>query len=383
MKPGVCNHRAFDGGSVESSTTRMERHPDHQALQDALRTLDGMAFYAGEKHDVHLRLAEHKGCIYLDLTNDAWEAVEISKKGWRVVPAPPVKFRRAKGMLPLPHPVSGGNLAKLRTFINIESDNDSALFLGALVGDFQPRGPYPITAFYGEQGSAKSTNARVRRAIVDPNKAALRSQPREEQDLAIAANNAWHITLDNLSFLPAWLSDALCRLATGGGFATRELYTNTDEQLFDSMRPVMLNGIEELTVRGDMLDRCILLYLPTIPAKRRRAEKEFWNEFEKARPRLLGALLNAVSTALRNLPTIRLANLPRMADFATWVVAAEPALGIPPGSFLKAYNENRVCRRRFGDRGVICGRAASYARGATGCHPKALGRHSDRTSGQA
>lgn len=39
----------------------------------------------------------------------------------------------------------------------------------------------------------------------------------------IAANNSWCLAYDDLSHVPPWLSDALCRLSTGGGFATREL----------------------------------------------------------------------------------------------------------------------------------------------------------------
>jgi len=317
------------------------KSPGSQALQDALGVLEGKALYDGDEHEVHLRLAEYKGCIYLDLANSEWEAVEISDNGWRVVPRPPVKFRRARGMLPLPHPTKGGVLADLRPFVNMNK-SDWPLFVGALIGDLQPRGPFPITVFHGEQGSAKSTAARVRRSLIDPNKAALRSQPREERDLAIAASNSWYVTLDNLSWIPPWLSDSLCRVATGGGFATRELYSDSDEAIFDFKRPAILNGIEELATRGDLLDRSLLFYLPCIPKKKRRTEKEFWAKFDKAHPKLLGALLKAASTALRNLPKVKLEELPRMADFATWVVAAEPALGIPRGSFLKAYNENRA-----------------------------------------
>lgn len=317
------------------------KSPGSQALQDALGVLEGKALYDGEEHEVHLRLAEHNGCIYLDLANSEWEAVKVSKGGWCVVPEPPVKFRRARGMLRLPHPEKGGTLAALQPFVNIDKC-DWPLFVGALVGDLQPRGPYPITVLHGEQGSAKSTAARVRRSLIDPNKAALRSQPREERDLAIAANNSWFVMLDNISFIPQWLSDALCRLATGGGFATRELYTDTDEAIFDFKRPAILNGIEELATRGDLLDRSVLFYLPWIPKKKRRTEEKFWAAFNEAHPKLLGSLLDATSTALCNLPNVKLAELPRMADFATWVVAAEPALGIPPGSFMKAYNENRA-----------------------------------------
>jgi hypothetical protein len=148
--------------------------------------------------------------------------------------------------------------------------------------------------------------------------------------------------LDNLSDLAPWLSDCLCRLATGGGFSTRELYSDSDETIFVAQRPAMLNGIDAVISRPDLLDRAIIIDLPRISEDRRRPRREFWSAFEAARPRILGALLTAVSTALRRVGEVRLQALPRMADFATWAHAAEPALGLKSGEFLAAYGGNRA-----------------------------------------
>ncbi len=149
------------------------------------------------------------------------------------------------------------------------------------------------------------------------------------------------VVLDNLSQVKQWLSDALCRLATGGGFATRQLYYDTDEIIFDAQRPIILNGIEELATRSDLLDRSILVTLEPIAAERRRTEKSLWENFDRQHPLLLGALLDAVSTGLRRLSEVRLTELPRMADFAQWAVACEPGLPIEPGTFLQRYTANR------------------------------------------
>ena len=157
----------------------------------------------------------------------------------------------------------------------------------------------------------------------------------------IAASNGWVISFDNLSRIPHWLSDALCRLATGGGFSTRELYTDSEEVLFDAQRPSILNGIEELASRGDLLDRALILYLPSIPEQKREPESKFWSDFEAARPTLLGALLDVVSGALARLPNIELPKKPRLADFAVWVTAAEPLLGWSEGAFMDAYVQNQ------------------------------------------
>ena len=45
--------------------------------------------------------------------------------------------------------------------------------------------------------------------------------------------------------------------------------------------------------------------------------------------------------ALRNLPTTKLPKHPRLVDFALWVTAAEPALGLKNGEFMEAYTANR------------------------------------------
>lgn len=164
--------------------------------------------------------------------------------------------------------------------------------------------------------------------------------PREDRDLFIAASNGHVLAFDNVSGLPAWISDTLCRLATGGGFAVRQLYTDQDEVLFDAARPVILNGIEDIVTRPDLADRAVFLTLEAIPEDRRRPEAELWAAFDAERPRILGVLLDAVAEGLRRLPETKLPKLPRMADFALWASACEAALW-PTGTFWSAYCGNR------------------------------------------
>jgi hypothetical protein len=310
------------------------------ALSAAINLIEAKALFEGETHPVHVRVAECDGNIYLDLCNAAWQVVEITAEGWQVIDESPVRFRRSRGMLALPAPQPGGSVDELRSFLNVDDDT-WRLVVAWLVAMLRPRGPYPALALFAEQGSGKSTTGRLLRELVDPNAAPLRAEPHDGRDLMIAANNSWCLAYDNLSHVPPWLSDALCRLSTGGGFATRELYTDQDEVIFDSQRPVLLTSIEEVATRSDLLDRCLIVWLPAIPEENRRPEAELYAAFEQARPRILGALLDAVVTALRQLPTIKLPTLPRMADFALWVTAAETALGWDHGTFLAAYQGNR------------------------------------------
>jgi hypothetical protein len=315
--------------------------PNGQAVRDAIMVLDGKARYEGKEQEVFVRVAENAGQLYLDLGDPDWRAVEIGPNGWRVIGRPPVRFRRPPGMAALPVPMAGGKAAsELKRFLNVDG-KDLVLVLAWLVASIRPRGPYPILYFIGEQGSAKSTTQKVLRRLIDPYKAELRTAPRDERDLQIAANNSHVIAIDNLSRLEPWLSDSLCRLATGGGLATRELYSDGEEVIFDAQRPILMNGIEEVATRGDFLERAILISLPSISERERRDEKTFWRAFHEAQPWILGGLLNAVSAALKLEKSIRLTCKPRMADFYIWSVAAETALGFEDGMFERAYERNR------------------------------------------
>jgi hypothetical protein len=277
--------------------------------------------------------------IYLDLCDDAWRCIEITADGWRIIQDPPVKFRRSKSMLPLPEPVTGGSLNELRPLINCHQDESWILTLAWLVGSLHPKGPYPVLILQGEQGTAKSTMSRLLRGIIDPNLAPIRCIPKEDEDILIAAHNSWVICFDNLSGIPDRLSDIFCRLATGGGFSKRELYTNNEESITEATRPQILNGIDDVAHRGDLRNRALILNLDPIPDTARREERVIMAEFEAARPRILGALLSAVSVALKNHKPEAgpPEGVPRMADFANWVIAAEAGLEMPKDTFIQTY----------------------------------------------
>jgi len=311
-----------------------------EAVAAVVNLLEAKALFEGDEHLVHVRVAEHAGNVFLDLCSTEWQVVQITPLGWNVVDDPPVRFRRSRGMLALPAPEPGGTVDQLRGFLNLD-DKAWQLVISWLVATLRPRGPYPILALFAEQGSGKSTIGRLLRELIDPNAAPLRAEPNNGRDLMIAANNSWCLAYDNLSHVPPWLSDALCRLSTGGGFATRELYTDQDEVIFDFQRPLLLTSIEEVASRSDLLDRCLIIWLPAIPEDRRRSEAELFEAFRKVRPQILGALLDAVAIALHRLPSIKLPGLPRMADFALWATAAETAFCWPSGTFVAAYQGNR------------------------------------------
>lgn len=309
------------------------------AISDALRIIETMAQSSGRTREVHTRLAlGQNGAVYVDLLDDDWRAIKITPEKWTVVKHPAVRFVRRPGMLPLPEPIRGGSLEELRHFVNA-TDDGFILIVAWLIGAYCPWGPYAILDLQGEQGSAKTTTAEILRRLIDPNVAALRVMPNNLRDLAISARNSWLLTYDNVSHLKPDLSDALCRLSTGAAFVTRALYTDDEEVFFSACRPILMNGIEELGTRPDLLDRTILVSLPTIDDENRRESRSIWQEFEEMAPRLLGAVLDAVVLALAGYKEQEGLLLERMADFAAWTTAASEAFG-GPEALQRAIKEN-------------------------------------------
>jgi hypothetical protein len=174
-----------------------------EAFQAALNVRDAKAHYDGPERTVFVRVGGEEDRLYLDLVDEAWRAVEIDSQGWRIVDQPPVRFRRSAGMQPILAPVSGGSMDVLRTFLNVGSDAEFVLVVAWILAVLRDRGPYPILALSGEQGSAKSTFSAILRKLADPNKAPLRALPREDRDLFIAAGNAHILAFDNVSGTPA------------------------------------------------------------------------------------------------------------------------------------------------------------------------------------
>jgi len=314
--------------------------PSSEAMTSGVATIDAIAARKGKCRNVFLRVAELDGKLYVDLCDSKWRAIEVGADGWRIVNEPRVLFRRKSGMLPLPTPAPEGSIDLLRPFLNLRNDDDFVLIVSYLLAALSPRSPYPVLAVAGAHGGAKSTLVELLRLLIDPNTTALRTLPREDRELFIQARNSHLQAFDNLSSLPSWISDALCRIADGSGYSVRSLFTDDDEVLFGGARPIVLNGIEDFVVRPDLADRTIAVTLEEVDEDRRRSKHELLQDFEGAQPLILGALLDAMVHGLRRLPGLRLGRLPRLADFATWATACETAC-FHDGAFMDAFTRNR------------------------------------------
>jgi hypothetical protein len=318
-----------------------DRAPTETSLKVVLATLRGQAQFEGETCEAYTRIAKTETGYWLDLCNDAWQCVQITATGWAVVAGDGAPlFTRSASMRPLPVPERGGTLDALWPLVNIPKD-DRLMVVAWMLECLRADTPHVVLELVGEQGSAKSSTQRMLRRLIDPNQADLRAAPKTVEDVWIAARNSHMVSMENLSHLNLQYQDALCVLATGGGYSARTLYTNAEETILELRKPIVLNGISVIVTAQDLLDRCLHIDLPTIHSRELAGDMEA--RFEAAQPKLLGALLDLFVKVLAMLPSVSIApeQRPRMADFAALGEAVFRVQGKPADAFLSRYKDMR------------------------------------------
>jgi hypothetical protein len=288
--------------------------PPSQALANAMVVLEGYAMQQTPQ-PLHLRVAGHGGRVYIDTADAANRVIEIGGGTWDFVSdAIPVMFRRTRQTAPMPDPVRGGKLSKLWEYIRIEKADRPILVATLVSALIQPDVPHVILAFITEHGSAKSFSTRCLVSLLDPVVAPLQMPPKDGEGWVTTANGSYVVALDNLSTISDWLSDALCRAATGDGHTKRALYTDTDLTVLKFRHIIILNGIDLGGLREDLTDR--LAPVDLTPITDRKDEAQLAAMWEQDRPAILGGLLDLAAKVHAKLPGYTAGQLPRMADFA-------------------------------------------------------------------
>ncbi|MBT2748287.1 MULTISPECIES: hypothetical protein [unclassified Lysobacter] len=311
-------------------------------LKAALATLAAAGLHEGEQVEVHLRAARGDDGYYIDLCDAKWRVVYVCATGWDLLDHAPILFTRTSAMRPLPEPDPnhGGlsDLARLWEHVNVRPEQQ-VLVLTWLLDCLRADTPFPVLELIGEQGSAKSTTQSVLRSLIDPNKVLLRGRPKTVEDIFVAAANNWMVSYENLSGLTPEQQDTLCTLATGGGFAARQLFTNGEEHVLETKRPAVLNGIAVVATRPDLIDRVVHIDMPVIDSAARKDDAQAKAAWDRDRARVFAGLLDLFGLVLERLPTIRLKHKQRMADFERLGEAVSRALGHPAGRFQSQYAE--------------------------------------------
>jgi hypothetical protein len=334
------NSIGFGEWLARMAHTELGKAPSTETLKTVKNTLRGRARFDGCEQKVFRRIGKDERGYWIDLCNDAWQAICVTSTGWRVEQKPSVRFTRTKAMRPLPIPLLGGSYDYLWTFLNIPAE-DQILLLAWILESYRCDTPYPVMELTGEQGSAKSSTQTLIRSLIDPNQVMLRGRPKAVEDIYVSAKNNHLLSFENLSNISNDISDALCTVATGGGTAGRTLYTNDEETILEAHNPVVINGIGAVVLRQDLLDRTISICLPTI--EQRRTEKDLSESIDRYLPSIFGGILTLFSESLAELHAVQIEaeQLPRMADFAKLGEAMAAALGFEAGIWLAKYHDHR------------------------------------------
>lgn len=296
------------------------------ALADALNVLEGKA-HKLTPTELHLRVARAEGAIWIDLGDELGRTIELRPLHWRISPTPPpVMFKRTATTDRLPAPSQGTELASMFDLLNV-AKHDQPLLMAVMVAALLPDIPHPIPTFTGEQGTGKSTAARMLVELLDPSPVPLRKAPRDPDSYVTGAAGSHVIAYDNLSTIPEWFSDSLCRGVTGDGDVRRTLYTDGDLTVFRFRRQFILTGIDFAGLRGDLAERLVLVELQRIPDELRKDEQTLWSLWRQQLPSLFGGLLTLASQVLELLPKTQLERMPRMADFARVLAAVDRVQG--------------------------------------------------------
>jgi hypothetical protein len=132
-------------------------------------------------------------------------------------------------------------------------------------------------------------------------------------------NKAFIPFFDNISTISDYMGDELSKAVTGAGNAVRKLYHDDQDVIREYRRAILLNGLTIPTDKADLLDRILPVALRRVPKEERETERRMRLLFEDRHPKLLGAVLDALSGALAHHEEVR--GLPRLADWAEYAIA--------------------------------------------------------------
>ncbi len=323
--------------------TQTRRPLNQTTLSDAKAMLEMRAAKEGKSCKVGLRFLRRAGGVYLDLCNEAYQVLHITGTGWQVIqPQEPFFYRRGE-MQALPLPQNGGDWGEFWSFLNIPKDSHRLLVRAWLVTALMAEMNVPLLVLSGEQGSAKSSASRILRQLIDPHKHLLHNMPASEHELFVSAQGHAVLAFDNMSRVNAAMSNALCKLITGSSYVTRKLYQDSEEVCLEAKRPIIINGIDDLVEKQDLISRTVMVHLPPIPEANMQTEMVFYKRLEAARPQMLGLILVDVQVVLNLLPLMPEAGFSsRMADYTRVGMALAEGIGLGQAAFEEAFQENRL-----------------------------------------
>ena len=275
--------------------------------------------------DLPIRVASRNGTAVVDLGTAEGRCVVIDAGGWRVESRSPVAFRRPKPLLPLKEPEPGGEWEAFWDLTNIARTHWD-LVRGWLVSTALRSIPHPIVRIQGPQGAVKTTATKVLARVLDPSSGEAAKPPTTPDRWEMTVGSRWITPVDNVSHIPEWWADDLCRTVTGAATVDRELYTDDDVVVKSLRGAVILNGITMPgELRPDLLERTISIEVDRPATYLCEAAVEA--RVTTVLPQALGLVLGDLVAVLRHTGPIQdVADL-RMNDFANTLARLDAAMG--------------------------------------------------------
>ena len=308
-------------------------------LTNIIQRLEFEAEYESPEVETHLRIAkdEQEG-IYYDLANEQRDCVHVNKEGWKIEPTP-LAFRRYSHTFSQSLPITGGKLNDMFEFFNIRPE-DRLLVMAWLVSCFIPEISHPILLVTGEKGSTKTTFTKMLRNLVDPSATYQTSIAQKMEDTLLVTSQNWCMSFDNVESLNPGVSEFLCKVVTGDVYAKRTLYTDDELTTMTIKRCILLNGISIPIQRTDLLNRIIWIEMPKMKDGERKGESELFEEFQKAKPKILGAIFSNLSQVLKVRPDVKSNDLHRLADFDLYGRSIAITMGKQESDFQYSMRQN-------------------------------------------
>ena len=249
---------------------------------------------ASETRYLYNRYAWIEDRLLIDMCRPDWKIIEVTAKGWKIIQQEKPVFKRFSHQREMPEPRSGGDLRKVLNYLPVKDEGNRALLLVWLCTCMLEHAPRPGLTIHGIQGSCKTTAAEFLRWIVDPSITLTNSLSKDLTEFVQLMDHHAVVSLDNLSSIPLWASDALCRATTGGGYQKRQLYSDDEDITYYFRRVFILNGISVPATAPDLLDRSISIEFTRIEKKQRQKISRLRNAFEADLPDILGGILDVM-----------------------------------------------------------------------------------------
>jgi hypothetical protein len=313
------------------------------AVSDVNHYLQAEADMAGCVADVWYRVAPVTGGIEIDLGDHTHFRVRITAGQVEIVTAgsEALFWRTASGRA-LCMPAEVGDIKLLKKYVNLDPMAHLLLTAWITWTIAHPKvstSKFLILLLQGGQGTGKSFLTKLLLRLIDPSILGVQPLHSNPKDFAIAAQGAHVLGYDNLRHLTHSMADLLCTAATGGTISTRQLYTDSDQNVMHLLVALILNGIHAFADQPDLVQRCLPLRLETIDENNRKSEADLAVELEADLPAILRGLYDLIAQILAQLPNARVTSPTRMLDFSKWLAAMELVIEAPEGAYQEEYCE--------------------------------------------